>query len=88
MKNNKLALLRKKIDQVDNQLVSLLAKRMKIVHQIKEFKRKNKLAITDEKREKEVLEKAKNRAKNLNLSEVFIEQLLKLIIRESKIIQK
>ena len=88
MKNNQLVLLRKKIDKVDNQLVTLLAKRMRIVNQIKKAKNKGKLPIADKKREVQILRKAKGKAKKLGLRGNFIEKLLKLIIRESKRIQK
>ena len=88
MKKNKLTNLRKKIDQVDNQLVPLLAKRIEVVGEIKKFKEQNNLAIEDKQREEKVLKKARKKAKAFGLSLVFIECLFKLIIRESKLIQQ
>lgn len=88
MKKDKLTILREEIDKIDDQLVFLLAKRAEVVLKIKEFKKKKKIRIVDKKREKEVLQRAKKRAKTLGLPQVLVEKLLKLIIQQSRKLQE
>jgi len=88
MTKNKLELLRKKINKVDHQLLIIMAKRMKIVNQIKKLKKKERMAIENKQREKQVLIRLKKLAKKLNLSVVFVDKLFKIIIEESKRVQK
>lgn len=88
MKKDELSMLRKRVDEIDDQLVLLLAKRVKVVTKIKKFKRKKKLAIVDKKREQEVLKKARKKAKKLGLSEDCVEKLLKLVMKKAKLIQR
>lgn len=52
-----LASLRKNIDQLDNELIDLLAKRMRISRQIGEFKKEHDMAIVQTKRYSEILDK-------------------------------
>ena len=49
--------IRKDIDQIDQELVALLEKRMVYVGQIVEYKEQEGLPVLDQGREKEVLEK-------------------------------
>lgn len=48
--------LRKQIDEVDEQLIPLLLKRMSISEKVAEYKVKNGLPVLNEKREKEILD--------------------------------
>ncbi len=52
-----LASLRKNIDQLDNELIDLLAKRMRISRQIGEYKKEHGMAIVQTKRYSEILDK-------------------------------
>jgi len=79
--------LRTKIDQLDQNLLKLLAKRKKVVLEICKFKREQGLELEDKKREREMLVKRKEVAQDLGLNEGFIEELFQLIIKESKRIQ-
>lgn len=88
MQNEKLILLRKKIDQIDDQLVQLVAKRMKIVNKVKNYKKRRNLAITDKNREEQIINRLKLKAKKLNVSIKLIEKIIRLIIKGSKKIQK
>jgi chorismate mutase len=56
---NKLEKLRKQIDQLDKELVSILEKRFSIVKLIGEYKKEVGLPILDQKREQEVLDAKK-----------------------------
>lgn len=49
--------IRKDIDQIDQELVALLEKRMVCVSQIIEYKEQQGLPVLDQEREREVLEK-------------------------------
>lgn len=56
-KHMKLDQIRKDIDQIDQELVALLGKRMVCVGQIVEYKEQQGLPVLDQGREREVLEK-------------------------------
>ena len=49
--------LRKEITAVDNEMAELFVRRMKLVHEVAEYKMKNSLPVLDPGREAEVLEK-------------------------------
>ena len=49
--------IRQEIDQIDQELVALLEKRMVCVGQIVEYKKQKELPVLDQGREREVLEK-------------------------------
>ncbi|AAL81825.1 chorismate mutase [Pyrococcus furiosus DSM 3638] len=53
-----LKLLRKEIDKIDNQIISLLKKRLEIAQAIGKIKKELNLPIEDRKREEEVLRRA------------------------------
>lgn len=80
---NKLATLRTKIDVVDNQLLEILGKRMKIADEIGALKRKNNVAILQSKRWNEILGKMILEGETQNLSEEFILRIYKAIHQES-----
>lgn len=67
---------RNKIDQIDSQLVKLFEERMEIVLKIADYKRDNNIAILNQGREKEVVEKNIERLKNKD----FASSLEKLLI--------
>ncbi len=52
--------LRLTIDEIDQHLVELLARRSVCVKQISEIKKQNKLAIYDEKRERGIIDRFKH----------------------------
>lgn len=63
MKN--LESLRKQIDEIDEQIVSLLTKRMDIVKSVGRFKKENKIPALDKKRWREVLASKKGFMKKI-----------------------
>ena len=79
--------LRKQIDEIDEEILTLIAKRMQKAKKIGEIKRTKGLKIKDSEREREVIEKWKRKAKELNLSKEFVEKIVKEIIRESRDVQ-
>ena len=81
--NQQLDKLRDEIDFLDEELVHILASRMNIARQIGSFKKENNITILQEKRWEQVLIKLLDKAKHLNLSQSFIEQITKAIHDES-----
>ena len=59
-----LELIRKQIDQVDQELVSLLEKRMALVEQVVAFKKTSGKPVFDSKREESIFEKVRSLIKN------------------------
>ena len=53
--------LRKDIDNMDNKIVELLAKRKDFIKKISEIKKEIKKPVIDEKREQQVIERIKDR---------------------------
>ena len=61
---NKLEELRNNIDQVDQEIVRLLEKRMTIVQEISQEKQKQEITILDASREQAVLDLARKNTEN------------------------
>ncbi|MDX1278805.1 bifunctional 3-deoxy-7-phosphoheptulonate synthase/chorismate mutase type II [Oceanihabitans sediminis] len=81
--NNELNKLRSQIDLVDNQIIDLLAKRMKVADDIGVLKKQKNVAVLQRKRWKEILEKMIVEGKSKGLSEEFILSMFKAIHQES-----
>lgn len=62
---NQLKDLRKQIDEVDNQIVDLLAKRMMVVKKIGRLKKKNNIPALDESRWQKVIRSKKGYFKKI-----------------------
>jgi chorismate mutase len=75
--------LRTQIDDYDTKLVELLSKRMKIADQIGEVKKEKNVAILQNKRWNEILEKMILEGEEKGLSEEFILKIFKAIHQES-----
>lgn len=75
--------LRKKIDQIDQELLKLLQRRFQLVSLVKEFKKANDWPVIDEARRAEVLKLFVTRARDLGVSMNFAESLFNLIHSES-----
>lgn len=80
---NELSQLRQQIDDIDNQLVELLAKRAKVTARVGKYKSKVGLPIYVPEREAELIAKRRKEAEQLNVSPVLVEDLLRRIMRES-----
>ena len=80
---NKLANLRIQIDVVDHKLTETLGKRMKIADKIGVLKKDNNVAILQNKRWNEILEKMILEGKENGLSKEFILKIYKAIHQES-----
>jgi chorismate mutase len=78
---------RAEIDIIDTEIVKLLKKRFRISGQIGDEKRNLKLEIEDKKRDEEVLLNYMKESIE-ELDEEFINELVALILRYSKEVQK
>jgi len=72
--------LRDRIDAIDRKIVKLLEKRVGIARNIGKIKRGEGLKISDDKREKEVIENVSNS----NLDKNFVKKTFRLIIEYCK----
>lgn len=75
--------LRTKIDIVDDELVALLGKRMKIAEEIGVWKKENNVSILQEERWRKVLERMLELGEINEMSETFMLRLYKAIHQES-----
>ncbi|SKB74699.1 3-deoxy-D-arabinoheptulosonate-7-phosphate synthase [Salegentibacter holothuriorum] len=80
---NKLGTLRAKIDVADNQLIELLAKRMKVSDEIGQVKKSQNVSVLQTKRWNEILGKMVLEGEQHGLSEEFILRLFKAVHQES-----
>ena len=81
---NELKKYRKSIDNLDSQLLKVLAKRFKVTQKVGEYKAKHNLSATDKKREKELLLDRRSLAKKLGIDQNLASQLFKSIIYYTK----
>lgn len=80
---NTLEMKRTQIDLIDDQIIALLAKRMKIVDTIGELKKINNVAILQVKRWNEIMERMIAEGTQNQLSEEFVVDVFKAIHQES-----
>jgi chorismate mutase len=75
--------VRQQIDELDLEVLNLLAKRMKLSEEIGKHKKHNRISILQLKRWNEILEKAKDMGRERGLSEGFISNYLSAVHQES-----
>lgn len=75
--------LRQKIDNVDQELLELYGKRMKLAASIGKYKKKNNIAILQSSRWNEILEQSVAKGREKGLSDGFVMQILTAIHQES-----
>ncbi len=86
--NGHLREMRIRIDDLDTKIIELLGKRMRIADEIGSLKKENNVAVLQNRRWKEVLEKMKEDGNGENLSEEFILRLFRAIHQESIVHQE
>jgi len=79
--------LRTEIDEIDDQLISIIARRMKTVEKIAALKSEENLNVIQPKRWKDVIVKVKITAENRGLRPTFAEGLFNTIHEESVLLQ-
>ena len=82
---NQIRLIRKEIDDVDNQLMELIKQRMNLVREIGRIKARYRLPIKDPEREEELIARDRALAENKNISADLIEDIFRRLFQESYI---
>jgi chorismate mutase-like protein len=80
--------LRKEIDEIDLELLKILAKRVDAVKQIGQVKDVQGIPIVDETRREKLLKAVKEKAKALGISEDFVGKLFEIIHDHAVELQK
>jgi chorismate mutase len=75
--------LRRQIDQIDEQLLELLSKRMRISREIGIYKKEHNMPVLQSPRYNEILENRSNIGESMDLSPEFVKEILKEIHEES-----
>lgn len=75
--------LRKQINLIDDELISILSSRMAVARDIGSYKKDNNITILQSDRWKEILDKYKEKAKAHSLSDEFITRFIKAVHDES-----
>jgi chorismate mutase len=83
-----IALLRKKIDSVDDQILRFLSERANICELIGSAKREKGLPIQDQQREEEVFKKIRERAGKLGLNPNQVEAVYREIVNMCSSVQE
>ena len=79
--------LRRQIDEIDDQLLSLLATRMKVSKEIGAYKKENNMPILQTGRYNDILENRAKKGQNIGLSTDFVTNIMKAIHEESVKVQ-
>lgn len=87
-KKMELTEIRKQIDQIDTQLLQLLAKRFALMPHVIAYKKARNLPIQDPVREKELIAAKQQFGEELGVDEKFVEQLFELIMAEGRRLQE
>ncbi len=81
--NNKLSVMRAQIDVIDNSIIDALGKRMKISDGIGTLKKENNVAVLQQNRWQDILDKMIAAGKEVGLSEEFVDRMFKAVHQES-----
>lgn len=82
-----LEILRKRIDEIDSELVKLFSKRMSVVREIAQIKNKNNISALQMHRWDKVLNDRMMQAEKLNINKEFVKEIFEQIHKESLSIQ-
>lgn len=82
-----ISVLRRQIDEIDDQLLSLLATRMKVSKEIGAYKKENNMPILQTGRYNDILENRGRKGQNMGLSPDFVANIMKTIHEESVKVQ-
>ncbi|MGL5318348.1 MAG: chorismate mutase, partial [Bacteroidales bacterium] len=78
-----LATLRHQIDELDNQLLETLAKRMRIAREIGMYKKENNMPVLQSGRYDEIINKRSAQGAEMDLSGEFVKEIMEAIHEES-----
>lgn len=84
---NQLHILRQIIDEIDEDILHLISKRLDVVRQIAQYKKEKQVTAFQLSRWKDIMQSRQNLAKELLISESFIHHFLRILHEESINIQ-
>lgn len=82
-----ITVLRKKIDEIDESLMTILAKRMNVSKEIGIYKKEHNMPILQSGRYSDILENRARQGESLGLSAAFVQEIMKAIHEESVKVQ-
>lgn len=80
---SELEAVRKEIEEIDREILSLIDKRINLAERVLESKRINGISINDRKQNEVVINRALNTATELNLDVGSIKEIFEILIRMS-----
>jgi chorismate mutase len=80
--------LRKRVDEIDDQIIKALSERVAVCRQIGELKKQQGLPVRDQHRENHVYTKVKEKAEKFQLEPAQIEALYREIVNMCSAVQK
>jgi chorismate mutase len=75
--------LRQQIDLLDNELLAILAKRMRVSREIGQYKKEHNMPVLQTSRYGEILDKRISQAQELGMGATFMKEILEAIHEES-----
>jgi chorismate mutase len=75
--------LRLQIDSLDNELIQILAERMKVCLAVGEYKKEHRMAVVQSNRYNELLKRLCEQGKEAGLGEQFVKEIMDTIHKES-----
>ncbi len=82
MVKDQLMEIRRRIDEIDENIVKLLAERLKLSGDIVSLKKKLKVGVRDESRERAVIDRARTLARELGVDADFVESIMRLVMAQ------
>jgi len=79
--------LREEINRIDEDIISLLSRRMEVVKKIAALKKAKGISVEDRDREKTLFLKLEKEARRNNIDEKFVSEVFGVIVSQSKLIQ-
>ncbi len=80
--------LRKKMDEINDEIVALFSKRLEIAKEIAKVKKENKLPLYDPEREEKQRAILRQLAQKHGLSAAVVEEIFQLFVEYSKLMMK
>lgn len=78
-----IAILRRQIDDIDNQIIDIIAKRMRVCREIGQYKKDHDMTIVHAQRYSEIIEKREQQGDMLGVDKDFISNIFGLLHQES-----
>ena len=79
--------LRMRIDEIDAQILDLLTRRQQQVQEVVDLKKKHRMPVYHPAREEDLISKLRSQAENAGLDPNFMEDLYRVILRQSRVRQ-